>query len=185
MKKIIFLLFIALIIASCASIKPTVGLYLSDVNGNQMGGMSYIDDMIAVDWSYIYRAKLNFKLKNKTTSTIRIKWDDAVYVNASGSIDRVMHAGVKYINRNESQPPSSIPAGAYIDDAVIPTSVISFVPYVGWIEGNLFGVSMDSREAKKQLENTYGKTVKVLLPIESNGIITDYEFSFTVTSLKR
>jgi len=96
-----------------------------------------------------------------------------------------MHAGVKYINRNESQPPSSIPAGAYIDDAVIPTSVISFVPYVGWIEGNLFGVSMDSREAKKQLENTYGKTIKVLLPIESNGIITDYEFSFTVTSLKR
>ncbi len=59
------------------------------------------------------------------------------------------------------------------------------MPYVGWTEGNLFTVSVDSREAKKQLENTYGKTVKVLLPIEAGGVITDYEFSFTVTSLKR
>ena len=185
MKKVTLFLFTVLMLVSCASVKPTVGLYLSDVNGNQASGMSYIDDMIAIDWSYIYKARLNFKLKNNTKSTIRIMWDDAAYVNASGSTDRVMHAGVKYINRNESQPPSSVPAGAYIEDAVIPTSVIAFMPYVGWTEGNLFTVSVDSREAKKQLENTYGKTVKVLLPIESNGIITDYEFSFTVTSLKR
>lgn len=185
MKKIILLLFTALIITSCASVKPTVGLHLSDVNGNLTAGMSYIDEMIAVDWSYIYKAKLNFKLKNNTKSTIRIMWNDAAYVNASGSTDRVMHAGVKYINRNESQPPSSIPAGSYIDDAIIPTSVIAYNPYIGWTEGNMFGVSRNSWEAKKQLENTYGKTVKVLLPIEKDGIITDYEFSFIVTSLKR
>jgi len=185
MKKIILLLFAVLLFASCASVKPTVGLHLSDVNGKPARGMSYIDDIIAVDWSYTYKSKLNFKLKNNTQSTIRVIWDDAAYVNVSGSTDRVMHAGVKYINRNESQPPTSIPSGSFIDDVIIPTSVVAFTPYVGWTEGNMFGVSGDPREAKKQLENTYGKTAKVLLPIEVDGIIRDYEFSFIVTSLKK
>lgn len=185
MKKIILLLFATLLFASCASVKPTVGLQLSSVNDNPADGMSYIDDVIAINWSYIYKAKLNFKLKNNTKSTIRIIWDDVAYVNASGSTDRVMHAGVKYTNRNESQPASSIPSGSFIEDVIIPTSVVAYNAYSGWTEGNLFGVSENRAEAKRQLENTYGKAVKVLLPIEINGTIIDYEFSFTVTPLKK
>jgi hypothetical protein len=141
--------------------------------------------MITTVWSYTNKSRLNFKIKNNSKSTIRIIWNDAAYVNANGSTDRIMHLGVKYTDRNESQPPTSIPSGAYIEDVIIPTSVVSYEPYFGWTEGNLFGVSKHKRVAKGQLENTYGKKVKVLLPIEKDGIITDYEFSFTVISLKR
>lgn len=183
-KTIVFLLAIFLLIA-CASIKPTVGLQLSEVNGEPISGMSYIDDIIAVDWSYVIKSKLNFKLKNNTKSTIRIIWDDAAYVNVSGSTDRVMHAGVKYINRNESQPPSLIPSGAFIEDAIIPTSVVAFNAYSGWSEGDMFTVSSDPKRAKDQLNNTYGRVAKVILPIEIDGAIIDYEFSFTVNPLTK
>ena len=183
-KTIAFSILITLLV-SCASIKPAVALHLSDVNGKPTSGMAYIDNIIAIDWSYLHKSKLNFKLKNNTPSTIKIIWNDMAYVNVSGSTDRVMHAGVKYINRNEAQPPSSIPSGAFIEDAIIPTSVVAFNSYSGWTEGDIFTVSLDSGRAKEQLENTYGKVAKVLLPIEVDGVIKDYEFSFTVTPLGR
>jgi hypothetical protein len=72
MKKIALLLFSTLILVSCASIKPNVSLNLSDVNGVNTIGMSYIDDMITTVWSYTNKSRLNFKIKNNSKSTIII-----------------------------------------------------------------------------------------------------------------
>lgn len=180
MKKIILLLLAAVLI-SCGAQKLPASLELSSVNDLPVIGMQFIDDNIAIDWSYIYKSKLNFTLKNNTKSNIRVIWDNAAYVNASGKTDRVMHAGVKYIDRNESQPPTVIPSGSYIDDAIIPTSVVSYQAYVGWTEGTLFGFSQTDRElAETQKSNTFGKNIKVLLPIEIGERIIEYTFSFTV-----
>lgn len=184
MKNIVLLFCIAALVSSCASTnKPMVGLTLSDVNGKENSHMSYIDDDIAIDWSYTYKSKLNFKLKNLSDNKIKVIWDEVVYVNPDGSTDRVMHAGVKYVNRNESQPPTVIPVGSFIEDAIIPTSVVSFVAYVGWAEGSLFNVSSDKKTSKWQLENTYGKNVKVIMPIEIGDNVADYTFTFTVLRL--
>lgn len=185
MGKITLFILAILLFVSCAPMKPTVGLQLTEVNGEAVNGMVYIDDNITVEWAYSTRSKLNFKLMNNTKSTIKILWDIAAFVNVGGSVDRVMHAGVKYADRNEAQPPSPIPSGAFIEDVIIPTTVVAYNPYSGWTEGNMFEVSQDPKVAKEQLANTYGKIAKVVLPIDLGGHIKEYQFSFLIRPITK
>ncbi len=48
---------------------------------------------------------LDFEMVNKTDLTIKVPWDDVVYVDECGSSDKVMHAGVNNISRDQSTPP--------------------------------------------------------------------------------
>ena len=180
MKNIILSVLATALIA-CGTQKLPVSLELSSVNDVPVSGMQFIDDNIAVSWFYINKAKLNFALKNNTRGNIKVVWDNAAYVDANGRTERIMHAGVKYADRNESQPSSVVPAGAVLDDAVIPVGVVGYSQYSGWYEGTMFGFSQTDRKlAEAQKEKTFGKNIKVLLPIEIDGIITEYTFSFIV-----
>ena len=180
MKKII-LFFILAFLFSCGTQKLPASLEMTEVNGTPVSGMQYIDDKIAIDWSYVMRSRLNFKLKNISAKNMRLIWDNAAYVDANGKVDRIMHHGIKYVDRNESQPSSTIPAGAILEDAIIPVGVIGYTARYGWHEGTMFGFSTtDRRLAETQKANTFGRNIKVLLPIEIDGEITEYTFSFTV-----
>lgn len=183
MKKVI-LLFLAGVLCSCgATKKPPARLELSSVNGNPMGGMQYVDQNIAIDWTYSNKSRINFKLKNSTNKNMKLIWEDAAYVDANEKVDRIMHLGVKYIDRNESQPASVIPSGSILEDAIIPVSVVGRSQY-GWIEGTMFGFSRDPKIAKEQKLKTFGRKVKVLLPIEIGGDVVEYNFSFIVKDSK-
>lgn len=50
-----------------------------------------------------------------------------------------MHSGVKYIDRNNSQPPNIIPKNASLSDVIIPTDNIYYVSgqYGGWRDGQV------------------------------------------------
>ena len=61
----------------------------------------YEDDFIEVIW-YVSATQFNFDLKNKSGHTIKINWDDISYVDINGSAGRVMHAGVKFAEKNNS-----------------------------------------------------------------------------------
>lgn len=182
MRKVLFLLLWCVLI-SCGTTKLPVRLELSSVNDNPVSGMQFIDDNIAVDWDYVNKSRINFKLKNNSQKNMKIIWDDAAYVDANGKVERIMHYGVKYADRNESKPPSIIPSGAILEDAVIPVGVVgNYAAYgaSGWFEGTLFGFSTDPAIAEKQKLKTFGQSVKVLLPIEISGAITEYTFVFSI-----
>ena len=52
---------------------------------------------------------INFSITNKTDYSIKVLWDEAAYVDESGKSHRVMHSGIKYIDRSNPQPPTIIP----------------------------------------------------------------------------
>lgn len=130
----------------------------------------YEDDFIEIVWS-VSRKQFNFELKNKSNHTIRINWDDISYVDTKGKVGRVMHNGVKYIERNNSQPSTSVPRGATISDLLLPTdNVYNINGY--WFEKNLISTDYNERQGKK--------TMSVLMPIMIENVQNDYVFVFEV-----
>lgn len=129
---------------------------------------SYEDDYIKIIW-YVSRTEFHFNLTNKTTHSIKLNWDDFSYVSTTGQVGRVMHTGVKFIDRNNSQPATMIPRGATISDILVPTDNIFYSQYGGWQQNNLV-----------RGENVIGKTMVVLMPIMIENVQNDYTFTFKV-----
>lgn len=143
---------------------------------------SYEDDMIKIVWLPL-STQFGFTLKNKTDHSIKIIWDEAVFVDPNGSSGRVMHAGVKYIDRNNPQPPTVIVKNASIDDMIVPTDNIYYVSgqYGGWRTKPMLPNRANTQEELNTLTQQYiGKEVRVLLPLEIQGIVNEYIFTFKV-----
>ncbi len=145
----------------------------------------YEDDYIDIVW-YVGQKQFNFVLKNKSNHTIKINWDDISYVDIKGNTGRVMHSGVKYVDRNASQPASSIPKGASLSDILLPVDNVYFVSgqYGGWREKLLIPAYYQSKEAMEQEAPTYvGKQMKILMPISIESVQNDYTFVFNIDEL--
>lgn len=141
----------------------------------------YEDDFIEIVW-YVGLKKFNFELKNKSTHTMKINWDDISYVDINGKTRRVMHAGVKYIERNNSQPATSIPKGASLSDILLPTDNVIFSDlYGGWRESNLIPSYYSTSEAMANGAESYvGKKMTILMPIMIENVQNDYTFVFNI-----
>ena len=208
MKKILVLLFsIGLLMQSCGSLTSHMASYsvgLSSVESpadakQQFGETKvvsftdeqgidkyrYVDDFIEVIW-YVSATQFNFDLKNKSGHTIKINWDDISYVDINGSAGRVMHAGVKFAEKNNSQPSTTIPKNATISDVLIPTENVYLIPgaYGGWQKKNLIPSFYNSQEALNQNAESYvGKKMTILMPIMIENVQNDYTFEFNVDKL--
>ena len=157
------------------------------VNFNESGvdKYRYEDDYIEIVW-YVSAYQFNFTLRNKSEHTLKIQWDDISYVDINGQVDRIMHSGVKYIERNNSQPASTVPKGANISDILIPTDNVYFVSgkYGGWEKKLLIPSIYKSPEAFNEGASKYlGKTMTILMPIMIENVQNDYTFTFNIDKL--
>ena len=116
--------------------------------------------------------QFEFTLTNKLTNSIKIVWDAASFVDENNFVSKVVHEGVKYIEANNEQPATTIPGGASISELVAPTNRITYS--YGWYQEPIVS------SKKSNDPNIVGKTIKVLLPIEVNGIVNEYVFCFTI-----
>lgn len=142
----------------------------------------YEDDYIEVVWT-VSATQFHFDLKNKSDYTIKINWDDISYVDINASAGRVMHAGIRYVDRNNSQPPTSIPKNATITDVLIPTDnvFLNTGAYGGWQTKNLIPSFYKSQDALNQYAESYvGKKMKILMPIVIESVQNDYTFEFNI-----
>lgn len=143
---------------------------------------TYEDDMITCTW-LVQAKQISFALANKTESSMKILWDQAAFVDVNGTSHRVMHSGVKYIDRNVSQPPSIILRKTTLNDIVVPTDNIYYDG--GWREIPIFPASGVTVEEVQKSANIYvGRPVQILLPLECAGATHEYIFVFKVLSAK-
>ena len=156
---------------------------------NILESYNFEDDYINISWSFDY-SEFDFQLINKTNKTIKVIWDDAAYVDENGNSSNIMHNGVKYTDRNESQKASVIVKKGKLNDAILPTSKAYYMPPTqysvgGWNHSPLFPRIVEtSQEAlKESCEGIIGLEVKILLPIEIEGITYEYIFTFRVEDL--
>ena len=145
----------------------------------------YEDDYIDIVW-YVGLKQFNFTLKNKSGHTLKINWDDVSYVDVKGQVGRVMHSGVKYTDRNSSQPATTIPKGASISDILLPTENVYYVSgqYGGWRETYLVPCVYKTPEAfNAEAPSLVGKTMTVMMPIMIENVQNDYTFTFNIDKL--
>lgn len=144
------------------------------------------DEFIKIAW--IPTAdQLSFVLTNKTNHSIKIIWDEAAFVDENGISHRVIHSGVKYIDRNSTQPPSVVVRNGTVTDLVIPTDNIYYVSgkYGGWHVAPLFPKSAVSAEELRAKAGKYiGKTIQVLLPLQIEEVVNEYIFTFEVKNVE-
>ena len=145
----------------------------------------YEDDYINIVW-YVDSKRFYFNLTNKSGHTIKINWDDISYVDYNGKVGRVMHSGVKYTERNNSQPASTVPKGATLSDILIPTENVYFISgrFGGWREKYLIPcVYNDAATRDAQASSYVGKTMTIMMPIMIENVQNDYTFTFNIDKL--
>lgn len=208
MKKISLLSMIAagLLFSSCGAFKSYVASYSigltaveSPADAKQQfgetkvvtfdeGGINkyrYEDDYIDIVW-YVGLKQFNFTLKNKSGHTLKINWDDVSYVDVKGQVGRVMHSGVKYADRNSSQPATTVPKGACISDILLPTDNVYYASgqYGGWRETYLVPCVYKTPEAfNSEAPTLVGKTMTIMMPIMIENVQNDYTFTFNIDKL--
>ena len=135
----------------------------------------------------IYTDDYSFKicLENVSDSSIKIIWDDVIFVSYNGSIEKVMHKGVKYVDRNESQKPTTIIRNTRWEDVIIPTNLIYYstnkyellstpLSDGGWYASSIY----PSRRVG--IANPNIGQMQLMIPIQINGIVNEYIFIFDV-----
>lgn len=141
------------------------------------------DDYMKISWFVGYN-KFYFTLYNKSNHALKIIWDDATLVMPDNSISKLMHTGVKYSQRNESQVATTIPRGAKIEDMLVPTENVVYIDNIGWYEMPLLKKSFDTDAEMRKAESMKGNVMRVLLPIKIEDVQNEYTFVFTINDVK-
>ncbi|MCB0272644.1 MAG: hypothetical protein KDD46_06500 [Bdellovibrionales bacterium] len=173
------------------------------VNRDYFKNYNYEDSIINIYWDPSPH-EFAFTLTNKTNSSIQIIWDKCVIVDEDGQSHRIMHRGVKIIDRNESQPITVVAPQGKVSDFVVPTDHAYFTTYpikgeyMGWNQAPILPVR-DKRKAKisfkkpeevseshfyNEVKSKEGKAIRVILPIHSNNQLLEYDFEFTIDDAK-
>ena len=116
-----------------------------------------------------------FDIFNKTDSGIRINWDDLSMIYPDGTSSRVIHKGIKLIDRNNPQASTIIPPNASITDILIPSEKISDTSYLGWGYAPLF----DGDSLRWD-----GEKFGIYFPLEIKGNKQEYIFKFKISVSK-
>ena len=130
---------------------------------------SYEDNFINI-LIFAGSSQFNFILKNVSTNTVKVVWNEAVFVDVDGSTSKVMHSGIKYSQREGDQPASTIIKGAKLEDLAAPTDKVYYDDVLKeWSSKSLYS------NADPKLE---GQTIKLMLPIQVKDVVNEYIFEF-------
>jgi hypothetical protein len=147
-------------------------------------GMSryvFEDPLVHMIW-VVTNQQMRFELVNKGDHTLHIIWDEAAYVGPGGLASRVMRQGVRFADRNASQPPTVVPRGSRVQEVVIPTDLVLY-DHDWQIGSQVKPVNLAEGTAEEAAANL-GKQVSVLLPLEVQGVVNEYQFIFEIDFVK-
>lgn len=139
-----------------------------EVKDNDVTKFSYVDNIIDII-IFATNEQFSFILKNVSSNSIKIIWDEAVFVDAEGATSKVMHVGTRYSERNSSQSPTTIIQNAKVEDVATPTDRVRYSDYLSeWVTDSMF-------PRQKELSNLQ---IQLMLPIQIKNVINEYVFVF-------
>lgn len=141
---------------------------------------TYEDALIKINWKYAV-SQLGFDLTNKSDESIKVIWDDAAFISTTNESSRIFHKGVKYIDRENSQAPTTVYKSTTLSDLVSPTTYTKYVSgkYGGWSSKPLIQVPKPGWSSKVEYKpELLEKTVRVALPIKKGEELYEYMFEF-------
>lgn len=131
---------------------------------------SYIDGYIDI-LIFENSTQFDFTLKNISENSIKIIWNEAVYVDPNGNTSKIMHVGTKYSQKEGDQPATTIIKGAKIDDIACPIKNVRYSDILKeWITEPLITTK----------PNLNINPIRLMLPIQVKDVINEYIFIFEV-----
>lgn len=131
---------------------------------------SYVDDYIDLIILALPE-QFSFVLKNVSENTLKVVWNEAVFVDSDGSTSKIMHVGTKYSQREGDQPATTIIKGAKIDDVATPTKNVRYSDVLKeWVTDSMF--------PKKPAQDV--EPIRLMLPIAVKDVTNEYIFEFDV-----
>ena len=119
------------------------------------------------------------QIKNGSGSSVKVFWDDGALIDQENVAHRIIHAGIKITDKEKEQVPSVIPDGSLIEDTIYASDCLKWNAgkgdwdYLPVVWDKTFN---DELSAMEYINNM--APVKVMLPIERNGVITEYLITF-------
>ncbi len=130
----------------------------------------YIDDFIDI-LIFGGSEQFSFLLKNISQNTLKLIWNETVFVDFIGNTSKVMHLGTKYSQKDADQPASTIIKGAHIDDVAVPTKNIRYSDILKkWVTESMYPSALATSPGE----------IRLMLPIQVKEIINEYIFVFKV-----
>lgn len=123
-------------------------------------------------------SRVNFKIANHTSSSIKIIWDET-YIKVQDDSSKVIHANIPYSTKNNTLQPSEIEAGSSLQDIIIPVDYIKN-ENGKWVERNFYPETDQSNSQNTDwIMGLLGVDVfKLYLPIQINEQTQVYTFTF-------
>jgi hypothetical protein len=189
MKKSIIVVIISFIAFSCVSKYNSVKYDISlnkvlpeKMDSAKIAGPIYSDDNIFMVLSPDDKG-IAFSLKNRTSQTAHIIWDQSVYVDENGTSMRIIHSGTKLINKGEPQPETIVVSGSSVEDRIVPSDNISWSGS-DWHTQYLFAQTYKKDIGIQPIKDLYlNKSVKLLLLIKFGDTPREYQFEFLIKDI--
>jgi hypothetical protein len=140
--------------------------------------MKYEDEFVDFEWEITDIPR--FHLTNKTQNTIKLAWNDAVYQDDKGNTQKVMHEGVRFIDKSKDIPESSILSLGNINEIVLPVDHIIY--FNGWTIYPLFSDKVKHKYIKNATDRI-NKNIKIMLPFVIGSDLYEYTFIFKITNV--
>jgi hypothetical protein len=152
---------------------PTVYKF-SLVSPKSQPAPSFEDEFIVVKLAPS-EEQLGITIQNKMPDQpIKIDWNQCSYVDASGKSERIIHQGIRLIDRNTPMPPTLIPPGASIEDVIVPSGNVYMSDITHkWSTFPMLPPLPSGAKLK-------GSTFSLFVPIEVNGTTKNYMFTLRV-----
>jgi len=151
------------------------------------------DEMVRIKW-FPRPDDIIFVVNNKVDRPERIVWDEAKFIDEKGISHRLIHSGIGYEERNDSQPPTVVAARGAIEDFVYPAD------YFQWEEGGGRRSSKQqgywrrtsflptqikgtAEELRAKAEPFTGKTFQVILALQDDDVPNNYICTFKINNV--
>jgi hypothetical protein len=190
-QRIIIFVAITFAFEGCMMYRYTAtgDFFLRSVNTNgekevKIIGSQYSDSTVTfrVNMSEKY---IKLVVANNSTVLLKVLWDEGAYIDERGNAHRIIHTGTKFIDKEKAQVPSVVPKDSQISEIIAPADYIEYnEATLSWDYSPLISFSSEyktANDARESLE--YIGPVKLMIPLESNGVRQEYTFTFTIGNI--
>jgi len=157
--------------------------------------LQYEDGIIDITWKPRHKY-FAFTLQNKLASSIKILWDEVVFINHLKVNQGAIHQGVKYSQMNNPQVPTKLIRKSKVDDIIAPKNNImllsfSFSNTTKWVIRDILAApgknvgtfnTDDKEDAIDHAKQYVGSVLTIMLPIKTKKETVEYIFTFKVNS---
>ncbi len=143
----------------------------------------YEDESFVFTWK-VNLTRLSFNIENKTKETVKIDWNNVIFVDCYNLVNNVMPKGAKYINHDKSFSPTIILKGTTYEGIIIPSNNVVLNAAVEWTELFLIPCVYTEEVYREELAPRFlGKKMRVLMPIMVGNKQYEYCFYFTIDKI--